>query len=483
MGQHILAIEIGTERVRAALADRSFKSLELLGVFEEERALDEADLSGAVSRIIKAAGPHDIVITALPGEFVAKRLLKLPFTDRRRLQQVVPFALEEHLPFAVDDAAVAFARVGRDGDETLVVAAIARKADLQRHLEMLSRAAVDPKTITLSTFALAGFLMRTRNGHGGAHLVVELDETNASMVLIDATGTPRAMRTVKGGLDAGIKPRSARLDNPILAMVRQTLLAHRTDHALPELVLAGPGSSGVGLREELIKALDVPVREFADFDLSPLIQGVNGQSGRFAGCLAMLLGESPVAPLELINFRQGEFAFHGSSGMAHPLRMTAILGTLAVVVALMHLILSISVGYRQLHLLDQQIEAVTAPTLGNSDPASARTLLQAKIADLNKRLRMLGGNLGHGSPLDVLRDLSQAIPPSIPIQADSLLVDDNGLKLEGSADSFATVDQIKRALERSGDFSSIQVEHAGAGSDTSKVEFRLSATLRDAAGY
>lgn len=483
MGQHILAIEMGTERVRAALADRSFKSMQLLGLFEEERGTGESDLSGAISRIIKAAGPRDIVVSALPGEFVAKRLLRLPFTDRRRLQQVVPFALEEHLPFAVDDAAVAFARVGRDGDETLVVAAIARKADLQRHLDMLAHAAVDPKTVTLSTFALAGFLTRARNGQGGAHLVVEIDEANTSMVLIDASGTPRAMRTVKRNLGGGLRSVGTQLDNPMLSMVRQTLLAHRGDQVLPELVLAGPDAAGAGIREELVRALDVPVREFGDFDLSRLIQGVNGQSARFAGCLAMLLGEAPVAPLELINFRQGEFAFHGASGAAHPLRFTAILGSVAIAVALLHLILSLSLGYRQLHLLDQQIESVTAPLLGDSDPASARSLLQTKIADLNKRLRMLGGNLGHGSPLDVLRDLSQAIPPAIPIQASSLVVDDTGLKLEGSADSFATVDQIKRALERSGDFAAIQVEHAGAGTDTSKVEFRLSATLKDGAAY
>jgi type II secretion system protein L len=483
MGQHILAIEMGTERVRAALVDRSFKSMQLLGLFEEARAADEADLSGAVSRIIKAAGPRDVVITALPAEYVAKRLLRLPFTDRRRLQQVVPFALEEHLPFAVDDAAVAFARVGRDGDETLVVAAVARKVDLQRHLEMLARAAVDPKTVTLSTFALAGFLTRAHNGNNAAYLVVELDEANTSMVLIDANGTPRAMRTVKRGFDGSPRPAGTQLDNPMLSMVRQTLLAHRGEQALPELVLAGPAAGSAGIREQFVKALDVPVREFADFDLSPLIQGVNGQSARFAGCLAMLLSEAPVTPLELINFRQGEFAFHGASGAAHPWRFTAALGGAAVAVALLHLILSISVGYRQLHLLDQQIEAVTNPILGNTDPASARTQLQAKIADLNKQLRMLGGNLGHGSPLDVLRDLSQAIPPAIPIQADTLVVNDSGLKLEGSADSFATVDQIKRALERSGDFGAIQVEHAGAGSDTSKVEFRLSAALKDGANY
>jgi Tfp pilus assembly protein PilN len=89
-------------------------------------------------------------------------------------------------------------------------------------------------------------------------------------------------------------------------------------------------------------------------------------------------------------------------------------------------------------------------------------------------------NLDQGSPLDILLEISRAIPPSVVVQTNSLLVDDSGIKLDGFADSFATVDQIKRALERSGGFGPIQVEHAGAGADNSKVEFRLSADLKEA---
>src|SRR5271155_4374855 len=101
MGQRVVALELAGEHVRAAVADRSWNSFKVTGVFEQERADDEADLTGALMRIISATGKPDVVISSLPAEFVAKRLLELPFGDRRRLQQVVPFALEEHLPFAV----------------------------------------------------------------------------------------------------------------------------------------------------------------------------------------------------------------------------------------------------------------------------------------------------------------------------------------------------------------------------------------------
>jgi hypothetical protein len=59
------------------------------------------------------------------------------------------------------------------------------------------------------------------------------------------------------------------------------------------------------------------------------------------------------------------------------------------------------------------------------------------------------------------------------------VLDDSGLKLEGTADSFATVDQIKKALERAPAFGDVQVEHATAGSDPGKIDFQLDATPRE----
>ena len=169
----------------------------------------------------------------MPADRVVKRLLELPFKDARRLHQVVPFALEEHLPFPVDNGTVAFIRVGREGDHTLVMAAMVRKTDLQQHLDLLQKAGLDPKTVTLAPLALAAMYTRTKNGNGAkpmAHLVVEGDESSTSVVLVDLGGTPRALRSMHGGLmmsDGSAVSQDAAA--PILNSVRQTLLAHGED--------------------------------------------------------------------------------------------------------------------------------------------------------------------------------------------------------------------------------------------------------------
>ena len=477
MGQRILAVDVSGDCVRAALADRTYKSFELVAVYEQERAAGENDLSDALGRIVAPAGRCDVVISSLPGEYVAKRLLALPFTDRRRLQQVVAFALEEHLPFAVDDAVVAFARVGRESSNTLVVAAAVRRDIVREHLELLSRAGIDPKIVTLSALALAEMLTRARNGNSGAHLVIDIENACTSIVLVDSEGTPRAMRTVGHGLDFHVNGAlRAPATNAIFAAARQTMLAHG-EQERPELILAGAAAETPGMPDLVARTLKAPVRDIAEFDYSTLIRGSATISKRFAGCIAMLLGEAPSSAVELLNFRQGEFTFRGASGTTSPLRTPALLAAAALIACLLQFALAIAVDMRQLHLLNRQIKTITAPAIGKVEAAKAQAKLKAKLADMSNRLRLMGGGNGHGSPLDVLEALSRALPPGLPAVIQTVQIDDTGMSLEGEADSFATVDQVKRALERDSNFGQVQLDHATASSEPGKVDFHLSATL------
>src|SRR5260370_27915405 len=253
MAKRILALEMGADRVRGAAADRAWNSFHLEGVYEKLRAQDETDLSGALSRLLAESGEPDIVISALPSDRVAKRLLELPFKDVRRLHQVVPFALEEHLPFPVDNAAVAFSRFGQNGAHSLVMAAMVRKIDLQHHLDLLATAGLDPKTVTLAPLALAAMFTRGPNGtKPSAHLIVEGDEVSTSVVLVDLEGTPRALRSLRGGLmmsDGSAVSIDAA--TPILDSMRQTLLAHGEEIDKTDVIVAGAPSAFPTVRGSL----------------------------------------------------------------------------------------------------------------------------------------------------------------------------------------------------------------------------------------
>ncbi|HEY6420237.1 MAG TPA: type II secretion system protein GspL [Candidatus Binataceae bacterium] len=482
MAQRILALEIAGDKVRAAIAERTWNSFDLSTVVEQTRAQDEPDLSAAIARLIERVGKPDIVISALPSNMVAKRLLELPFSDSRRLHQVVPFALEEHLPFPVDGAVVAFSRVGQEGDNTLVMAAFARRVDLEQHLALLARGGLDPKTVTLAPLALAALYGRARNGTArGPHLVLGADPGSTSIVLLDLAGAPRAMRTVGAGLvmvDGSPSPHSQ--SNAVLNTVRQTLLAN-ADLEHPDLILTGPGSATPKVKSLLVDALTIAVRDGGDFDYSSVFGNSAPDAPRYAGCVAMLLSEMPVKPVDLLNFRQGEFAFHGR--IRGDLTHFHTLGRLAAVVAalmVLHFSLGLWTDIHRLNVLNSQIAAIAAPALGDQvSGAEAKDQLRSQIIKMNKRLKLLGGNYSRNSPLDALLAVSNALPERYPVEMQDVQIDEGGLKVSGQADSFASVDQAKQELTKGGFFGPIEVTHAKAGSDPGKVEFLLDASFKD----
>lgn len=486
MALRILALEMAGNQVRAAFAERAWESFRLLGTFENARAAGEADLTPALARLVAEAGKPDIVISALPGELVAHRVLTLPFKDARKLHQVVPFALEEHLPFPVDDAVTAFTRIGQDEEGTLVLAAVARKNDLRSHLDLLGKAGLDPKSVTLGTLALAGLFARAcadgaRNGRGsGTHLVLNIDQAHTSMVLLDPNGAPRAMRTVLAGLEpdngAFLPPRAAAT---IVTAARQTLLAHASDLEPPDLLIAGPAASMPGVKSEIADGLATAVRETSELGNAEAFDGMEGDWLRFGACVAMLLGESPVNPIELLNFRQGEFAFRGRTFDAAPLHTSALLAAGVVLVAALHIGLATATSLHRLSALNHQIEALAAPALGTRPAAEVPHALTDGISAMRKQLKLIGGDSARNSPLEVLLAVSKALPPRLDVEFSDLQIDSAAVKVDGTADSFGTIDQVKKALAGNGHFGDIEVNDAKVESNTGKVNFHLSAAISD----
>ncbi len=482
MAQRILALELAGERVLAAVADRSWNSFTFAGMYDKVRADNEADLSGALARLIAETGQPDIVISALPADRIANRILELPFKDTRRLHKVVPFALEEHLPFPIDNGTVAFTRIGREDDHTLVMAAMVRKSDLQHHLELLQKAGLDPKTVTIAPLALAAMYTRGRNGAKPmTEVVVESDEQSTTLVLVDPAGTPRALRSIGGGLmttdGSAVSPEAAA---PILNSVRQTLLAQGEEIGQTEVIVAGAAAGYPQVRGLLSDALATAVRDGGAFDYSGMFEGAVANTGKYSSCVAMLLGEMPSKPLDLINFRQGEFLFRGRvRGDLSPFYTSGILAAAVLGAIIIHFALGVSANLRRLSRVNAEIAAVTGPVLGETDPANAKAELTSGIAKMRRRLALIGGNLTH-SPLDTLVAVSEALPPRFPVEMADVQIDSNGLRVTGQADSFTTVDQAKTALEKNGYFGSIEVAHAKAGSDPSKVDFRMDANFKDA---
>src|SRR5512140_1183285 len=120
MPNRTLALDVGGAAIRAVLVERTLRSQRILGFYGARRG---DDLAADLRALVATHGLRwDEVVSALPGDVVTHRILTLPFHDRKRLDQTVPFELETQLPFELEDALVDYQVLGRDGETATVLA-------------------------------------------------------------------------------------------------------------------------------------------------------------------------------------------------------------------------------------------------------------------------------------------------------------------------------------------------------------------------
>src|SRR5439155_1699612 len=187
----ILAIEIGDGELRAARALRTFGSARLAGV-ERIPFADASELRAALERL--AAWHPQVVVALAPAALVTHRILTLPFGSRRRVGATLPLELLGQLPAAPEDPVIAFEPLARTEAGTVVLAAAARRAELEASIEPLVAAGLPPARVELAPIAVWSLMP---DAAGDAAIVVADGERSAlsvrrggRIVGLRALGTP-----------------------------------------------------------------------------------------------------------------------------------------------------------------------------------------------------------------------------------------------------------------------------------------------------
>lgn len=115
----------------------------------EERALEALE---ALSQDGWLAA--DTVVCCLPSSQVASHIVTLPFHDARRIEQTLPFELEELIPFDIEDVIFDYQVLSKAPGKTVLLVMVARREAVTATLELLSKVGVDPNVVTFSAASL-----------------------------------------------------------------------------------------------------------------------------------------------------------------------------------------------------------------------------------------------------------------------------------------------------------------------------------------
>ncbi|HIE64566.1 MAG: pilus assembly protein PilM [Nitrospira sp.] len=185
MGQTILGLDIGSSAIRGVRITEGFRGLRLLRIFEQKVfPKEEGDLSeaaplcaGQIEALAEMVSeglirPGEMICVSLPGHLVSTRKMTLPFTDPKKLKQVVPYEMESTLPFDLEEVAIDYQVLATEegGSEEenesaneagarrshLLVSTV-RKTVLQTYLQGLQSVGIDPAWVSIDAIALKAF--------------------------------------------------------------------------------------------------------------------------------------------------------------------------------------------------------------------------------------------------------------------------------------------------------------------------------------
>ncbi len=184
----IVGLDIGTSSVKVIQLKQNAGQWRLvsMGISELPKEIQENNnqdttkniMVDTIKKLFKVSGINTKkVVTALSGDSVIIRYVKLPFMTTEELRGAIPREAEQYIPLNLDQVVLDFQILGEsqeDGQKKLDVLLVAAKVDVvDQHLSLLKSIGLTPLIIDVDAFALenAYEINRTEQGEETVALI------------------------------------------------------------------------------------------------------------------------------------------------------------------------------------------------------------------------------------------------------------------------------------------------------------------------
>ncbi len=506
MSHTICGIDLGAFSIKLVLLEVGFRQTHLRGLLETAVPSGDAPLferqadaiKEAFSKVSAEATPY----LALPGDMLSIRLLDLPFSDPRKIDQVVGYELEGQIVHPLDEVVFdhLVVKVGDEG--STVLACAAKRDEIAQYLATLEAHGTEPRSLyaapivyrSLSSATPGRALAAGDDAAVPCQVILDLGHLRTNLCIV-REGQAIAARTIKRGgfhlttaiaqgfnspyeraemakrTDGRIAsperpaktPLEIKLDRvlrdalvPLIREIKQTLASFRagSKENIDALLLTGGTGRLKGLPQFLEAELGVPVRFLAvrssaemkpitkvEDDDGPVVEADESSSYALGTAIALAASRGG----KEIDLRRGPFVYSASFSV---LRQKAVHLTVLILGMLFAIGLDVSAAFSNLGNerkdLDQQLKTATQELLGQpNDDAKAVTLL------VSKGFKEELAPLPKATAFDLLDQISRKVPSDDKIKLDIMELDIRPKKtfIKGTVDSAAAVDEIGAKLK------------------------------------
>ncbi|WP_339138525.1 MAG: type II secretion system protein GspL [Candidatus Electrothrix sp. GW3-4] len=435
------------------------------------------------------------------------RNITLPFADDKKIEQILPFELDEQLLLPVDQQVIATTStmVNKESGITQLMTAALEKETLSQYLSLFRDQGLEPDRISPTDFVLAERIIRSdQEAENFLLLSCDLSATTVTVIHQGAVVFMRqlayptevfteALFSFDGKEVHTDDPDSAeRAVSQVCRAVEQSVNLFRQQSSLnlrPDYVLlTGPMLLGQGFQEKVAAQIGLPVKrtDLIHADTATLSASIAGQwvPEIFDRPLALAVQAGSRKKTAAFNFRKNEFA-----PPHYLLRSKKQLVGATVTAGALFLL---SLGYlffdaRQLEkrhdqLSDQMVKVFKASFPGINPSGDALLHMRSKLQGMGTVSVSMPIFSEDKRVLGILYDISARIPTSLDLHVSLLVIDKTSVNLKGTTASYNDVNTIVSILNESEMYTKVKLEQSSTVKDGIRFDIKLQLSSAEGEG-
>ncbi|MBI3017959.1 MAG: pilus assembly protein PilM [Deltaproteobacteria bacterium] len=530
----VIGLDIGSTSVKAIEVEFGLRQLELIDFFEEKYPLSQTSPSSeqiqkTIENLFLRGGltlPFKMV-ASLSGLYVSSKQLTLPFTDKVKIKQTLPFELEEHIPFALEDIIFDYQIISMAEKNAQLLILIAPKDIIQERLALFPQKELSPDLLTSDAVALynlttSGFWQASEAvyalvniGHQQTSVSI-IEETKISQVRSISIGGQAITQAIQEAYHLSLEDAErAKIDNgfvltdsssaskdqikfsdcikkaldPLVSQLTQTFQSVRSKGkgVVQKIYITGGTSLLRNLPAYLSQELHMEV-EFlkclSSYETSN-IADQDENNAKASGALSLALGLIGKSYGEQFNFRKEEFSKYQRGPLGKEVRYFLGMGSLVLAILFMNMIGNYFILRSTLKSINLQTVEVTKkfpikiPENLLENATQLRSYLSKKAKEQKEKIEALGGGKGETlTALQVLQELSSLVPKPTLFDVREFSYVDGKIKIKAISDSFNSIDTIEKSLKNHSQFTKVTKGEISTASDGQNKDFTITFDIK-----
>ncbi len=452
----------GTVRVAELTSNLRTVTLSRVWTMEGEGVDNVNSWKRAIDRLRDSKVDLENAVIGLPDSVIYRKHLSFPFSNRKRIMQILNSELDGEIPLPVETVIADFIPGQSAGSGLHGTAMACDKDTLSLFLDLMGPGAklksVQTGSVGLVTASIRAGMTDGVAVHCGPEEAVLIEFRSSRVKVIKRLPLTKS------------EEKNAQL---LVEEIRQ--------HTLNEdKVYLGCTDISDEIRAGLTGEVTLRIKPMSDLDIVQSAAGVEIDTAQNVAAIGLALGSLGARESLPFDLRQGSFKqVTHLAGLRTPILRTSALLLVLGLLGVTGLITSLNQARGEYQNLNSRLELEFKELFPGArhQPGQEAGHIKGELDDLKRKMATLSGLGGHGALL-VLSALSAALPEDVPLKLDELSYDSKKLRLDGSVSSFDVVDRIKGALDSEPLFAEVQVQNAKVGANINKVTFRLQMEIR-----